>query len=285
MNGGELTFDWLDDVLPAWLAGADTGPSVVLPTVVDRVGPLLELHLQQQAHPALPHLLSGFAHTAGVAAVRSLPRTASGSHADLGMGARPVEFRRPPTERNGASRDPGWVAFRKRLERGAVAAGFAADLAKGISAAARELVNNVLEHSGAAETAVVGYRVGAGVFEFVVGDRGVGALASLRRCARYRHLDDAGEALELAISPGVSGLQDAAPNRGYGFQTVFNALADLGGVVRVRSDDHILWLRGITLDHQEQQLAQSCQFTGFLVSVECRTRTGGISAEEVADDR
>ena len=45
-----------------------------------------------------------------------------------------------------------------------------------------------------------------GAFEFVVADRGIGILRSLRRCDSYAALPDKGKAQEAALTDGISRL-------------------------------------------------------------------------------
>ena len=65
------------------------------------------------------------------------------------------------------------------------------------------------------------YRAERGAFEFVVADRGIGILRSLRRCATYATLSDEGKALEAALTDGVSryGLNS---NHGHGFKHILH---------------------------------------------------------------
>src|SRR3546814_16884550 len=58
-----------------------------------------------------------------------------------------------------------------------------------------EMQDNVYEHSGAAHTGLVAYAVTDCSFEFVVADRGMGVLETLRQNPDYEHLPDAGAAL------------------------------------------------------------------------------------------
>src|SRR3546814_17157772 len=67
-----------------------------------------------------------------------------------------------------------------------------------------EMQDNVYEHSGAAHTGLVAYAVTDCSFEFVVADRGMGVLETLRQNPDSAHLPDAGAALAEAIKTGLT---------------------------------------------------------------------------------
>ena len=83
-------------------------------------------------------------------------------------------------------------------------AGLTAAVSGQLVAAMAELENNIHEHAGAPETGILAYRAEPGAFEFIVADRGIGILRSLRSCAAHAALMDEGEALEAALTDGVS---------------------------------------------------------------------------------
>lgn len=271
----ELTFDLLDDAFYS-LVNGDRLANDAASLRAHRIGPIVELYSQSRRHRHIEEVLTALSDTPSLAALRAALAVPSSAPPCTDLSPLPVEFHHPLAAGTTLAGNPGWTAFRKRFERGAAAAGFDVRTAKGLTGALGELVNNATDHSGAAVTTLVAYRSEPGTFEFAVADAGIGVLTSLRKCSRFALLDDAGEALEAAIRPGVSGLLDHQPYRGYGFQSIFNALADLNGTVRLRSDDHVLWLRGVSLEEQEHELVQSCPIPGFFASAVCLPRQHGF---------
>ena len=116
-------------------------------------------------------------------------------------------------------------------------AGLPAAVSGQLVAAMEELENNIHEHADAPETGMLAYRAEPGAFEFVVADRGIGVLRSLRRCATYAALPDEGKALEAALTDGVS-RHGPDSNHGHGFRPIFTGLMNLHGELRFRSGDH-----------------------------------------------
>ena len=137
-----------------------------------------------------------------------------------------------------------------------------------LAAAMSELESNIREHSCAVDTGVVAFRARPGVFEFVVADRGVGVLSSLRSNAEYAALEDHGRALELALTDGVSRF-GATTQRGHGFRQIFVGLANLYGYLRFRSGDHALVIDGTDPGLAMAQLAQKVDMDGLVASVRC----------------
>jgi hypothetical protein len=135
--------------------------------------------------------------------------------------------------------------------------------------AAGELVGNISEHSGAADTGIVAYRAGRDGFEFAVADGGVGVLESLNSCPDYKSLTDHGAALRLALTDGVSRFGPSA-GRGHGFRPIFVGLANLSGLLRFRSGDHALVIDGQAIDMMAAKTAQKVPINGFTASVSCR---------------
>ena len=135
-------------------------------------------------------------------------------------------------------------------------------------AAMQELESNVHEHSEAAHTGVLAFRATRRVFEFVVADSGIGVLRSLQRCQRFAYLQDHGEAIEKALSDGVSRFgQDS--RRGHGFRPLFVGLVNLRASLRFRSGDHALTMDGTSPTLATANLAQKPMIDGFLASIRC----------------
>jgi hypothetical protein len=133
------------------------------------------------------------------------------------------------------------------------------------------MVNNLVIHCEAPQTAVIGYRHSKAEkeFEYVVADRGIGVLASLKQNPIYHHLLDSGQALETAIKDGES---RRGKNIGYGngFQQLMRNIASQNSYLRFRSGDHSLALDGVDKPHIDALTQQTVEFQGFLISVVCK---------------
>lgn len=161
--------------------------------------------------------------------------------------------------------DLRWVRFRYELQRAAIAAGFDRQWGRQIAGAVGELEDNVHRHSEAADTAILAYLVTASKLEFVVLDRGIGVLQSLRRSAEHSWLIDHGTALRLATQNGTSRYGNES-GCGWGFNDLFVGLANKRADVRFRSGDHLLQIEGRT-GLPASQLRQRASGQGLLVSV------------------
>ena len=166
--------------------------------------------------------------------------------------------------------DAIWTGFGVAAQRAAKKAGFPRRIAAQLAAALGELHSNIYEHALAPDTGVIAFRAQPGRFEFVVADRGIGVLESLRSAATYEKLDDHGEALRLALSEGVSRFGSDA-GRGHGFRPLFVGLANLKGTLRFRSGDHALMIDGQHPTLMTARVAQKPSVSGLLISVNCET--------------
>ena len=172
---------------------------------------------------------------------------------------------------NGDSRLTGFLMNAKRASR--EVAGLTAAVSGQLVAAMEELENNIHEHAEAPETGILAYRAEPGAFEFVVADRGIGILRSLRRCAAYGTLTDEGKALGAALTDGVSrhGLNS---NHGHGFKYIFTGLMNLHGELRFRSGDHAIMMDGSSPALATSRIAQKAPIDGFFASVRCEPKSG-----------
>jgi len=136
-------------------------------------------------------------------------------------------------------------------------------------AALGELIGNIIDHSQAQESGVAIFLARAGLFEFVVADRGIGVLRSLRQCPDYSTLDDEGAALAAMVETGVS-RHGPGQGHGNGFRPIFERLANMTGQLRFRSGDYALSLDGQFGDRIARQLSQKPRLSGFFASVVCR---------------
>jgi hypothetical protein len=166
----------------------------------------------------------------------------------------------------GLAAEDALASFRIDAHKAALGANFANSAL--LIAAMGELIGNVIDHSEAEESGVAVFSASAGVFEFVVADRGIGALQSLRQCPTYSGLGDEGAALAAMIEPGVSRY---GPHQGHGngFRPIFERLADMTGHLRFRSGDYALSLDGRFGDVIGRQLSQKPRLLGVFAAVVC----------------
>jgi hypothetical protein len=143
-----------------------------------------------------------------------------------------------------------------------------------MAAAIQELEGNIQEHSEAPATGVLVFRATISVFEFVVADRGIGLLRSLRSSPSYLGLDDHGRALELALTDGTSRFND--PRRGHGFRPIFQGLSDLNGYLRFRTGDHAIVMDGTAPTLATAQICQKPRIDGFFASVRCESKLASV---------
>jgi anti-sigma regulatory factor (Ser/Thr protein kinase) len=164
--------------------------------------------------------------------------------------------------------EPRWVEFGVAAQYAATGAGFTSGSAAQLVGAIGELQSNIYEHSRSSHTGLVAFRGKPGHFEFVVCDRGVGVLESLRSCAEFVRLTDHGEALQLALADGVS-RHGTDKGRGKGFHPLLTGLANMNGSLRFRSGDHALTMDGHNPASIPAKLGQKPFIEGFFISVSC----------------
>jgi anti-sigma regulatory factor (Ser/Thr protein kinase) len=114
-----------------------------------------------------------------------------------------------------------WTEFAMRAKRAATDVGFASDQAGQLVAAMGELHSNIMEHSQRDDTGYIVFDATPKRFDFVVADAGIGVLQSLRSHPHFARVEDAGTALQLALSEGVSRFYDEK-DRGRGFRPIFH---------------------------------------------------------------
>ena len=230
---------------------------------VQELGPLMEfIHLAKAGK--LPDPLIGDWVTLGGAEglVRAL---ASGS-----TSWNPQEHRRfgfvrlqEDEEHSKASLTKFFMNMKRSAENDA---GLPRSVSQKLVAAIQELKGNVVEHSGLVQSGLLVYRASASKFEFVVSDRGIGVLASLKSQGQFGDLDDHGEALIKALQEGVSRF-GANSGRGFGFRMLFLGLLDLRAMLRFRSGDHALIMNGTAPSLASAQVIQKVVSEGLFISV------------------
>jgi hypothetical protein len=148
------------------------------------------------------------------------------------------------------------------------------ETAQGLIGAMTELEDNIHLHSGCAREGIVAFRGSDQEFEVIVGDGGVGILASLRTSPEFSHLTDgdSGKALDMALREGVSRLNFVEPNHGFGFRNLFRNLANMNGELRFRSDDHAATATGVGPELVQREMRQKPPFKGFVSSIVCKAR-------------
>ena len=161
-----------------------------------------------------------------------------------------------------------WTAFAVAAQSAATMVGFHRIIAAQLAATIDELCSNIFEHSESPDTGLIVFQARQRRFDFVVADHGIGVLKSLRSAEEYAGLDDHGQALQLALSHGVS-RHGRDAQRGFGFRSLFVGLANLNGRLRFRSGDHALLIDGRSPTLMNAKTAQKAHIPGFFVSVSC----------------
>jgi hypothetical protein len=162
-----------------------------------------------------------------------------------------------------------WTSFQIAAHKAGLGAGFPSRIASQLIGALGEIHDNVLEHSDAPATELVAFRSRPGLFEFAVADHGIGVLASLKTNPDYAGLRDHGEAMQYALTDGVSRFGRVS-NRGKGFSQLFKGLATLNGSLRFRSGDHALSIEGKSPTLVNALTAMKPAVSGFIVCIACR---------------
>lgn len=233
-----------------------------------RIGPLVELLSAATSHPGefkSVSLAGSFANRLKESWACGIPF--GGSFGDI-AGAFPL-----PSENPVITRNVHWEQWLLHAENVAKANGVHASLVASLIGALGEMQDNVYEHSGADQTGLVAYAVTNRSFEFVVADRGIGVLETLRQNPEYAHLTDSGMALTQAIRPGVSRFPSAS-GRGQGFVQLCRSMVTNGVELRFRSGDHSLSLSPTDdpLDG-DQRLIHTSTLAGMTISAFWRAQT------------
>jgi anti-sigma regulatory factor (Ser/Thr protein kinase) len=261
----ELTFSVVDDLVGAFMRRrlGSTGPEAAY--TAGRIGPLIELFFQANAHRFEQLQNSAWIDFVTNADLGAALLSGNSSWLDA---TRRRGLLRTVFNPQAKEQDIARTGFLIAARRAAEAIGFSIAFAQSMAAAMREMESNVYEHSAENETGVVAYYADRSAFEFVVADAGVGVLATLRDAPEYKNLSDHGLAIHAALQEGTSRYGPGA-NRGRGFRDLFLGLANLNANLRFRSGDHALTISGPTPTLKTAELAQKSYFQGFLVSVRC----------------
>jgi len=161
--------------------------------------------------------------------------------------------------------DPWWTQRITMLLADLAANGFPSHLARGLTGAVIEMVDNIWLHSEAPHPGLLAYQIRRRKFAFSGIDVGVGMLASLRKSPSLRYLSSSMEAIGKAVEPGVSRFENGG---GMGFPSLFHALTSLWGTARIRSGEAAL-----ILDHTGEERSKDSVYLpplpGVHVSVRC----------------
>lgn len=259
-----LTFTVVDNLAFAAEKGRFQGKTASKIFVSKHIGPLLELnHLS--GNDLLPPLdsnpwISLAAHKKFYAALLS------GHDQWICPQSKRIGFIRTTWGTTGDTTE--WDTFCYHIQRAVEVVGFPGTVPAKLVGAIGELEGNLQEHSEASHTGVIAFQATDRVFEFVVADKGIGVLKSLRSCLEYSNLEDGGEALSMALKDGVSRFGRAA-NRGRGFRQIFVGLANLNGSLRFRSEDHALTIEGYSPGLSMAKVMQKPRIDGFFASILC----------------
>ena len=161
----------------------------------------------------------------------------------------------------------GWLSFLAMLGHAAPAAGLSKALASQLTGVVKEMEDNVHLHSRQPSTGLVAFMARPGLFEFVVLDRGIGVLASLREAQEFATVPDHGTALQLAVSDGRS-RYGTGSGHGLGFSDLTVGVANSNALVRFRSGDHLLELDGRGHGTIGTRCVQRAAGSGFLIAVQ-----------------
>lgn len=264
MTSINADFATADDLLREAAQGRLAGHGSMTIEKSGRIGPSVEIALASLSYAdqySAVSINSSFARNL----VRALEtRTPFGSNYNDCAGAFPLTAINPVT-----AAGTEWDQWTTHAENAAKGHGLSANLVAGLLGALVEIQDNVYEHSNSPETGVVAYATTSNSFEFIVADRGIGVLSSLTQNPNYSNVSDAGAALRLAITEGVSRFP-AEKGRGQGFNQLFRTLVGHNAELRFRSGDYSLTLRpGRNSAEGASVLAQVAPLTGLSITVLC----------------
>lgn len=159
--------------------------------------------------------------------------------------------------------NPSWTGFLMRVSSAVKAGGFDTRTKAGIMAMLGEFQSNVLEHSGGVEGRFSAFSASSDGLEVIISDRGRGVLSTINENPNYTDLTDAGRALKLAVTDGVSRHDD--PMRGHGFTHLFEGLANRFNHIRLRSGDHALEVKRAGDAPPVERVSQKASYPGFSI--------------------
>lgn len=181
--------------------------------------------------------------------------------------ARSAEFRLlPPLD--AFDHDIQWENYLTRFERSALSVGFSRSVAAKLQSAFAEMCENAVLHARSPTTPLAGYVVAEATAQFTVVDVGIGVRASLAQNPLHADLASDVDAIGRALQTGVTCRHQS--HGGFGFQSVFKALAEPWGQLRFRSGNGCLSMDGTGIDADSCRRSRPLPLPGFQVSVCCR---------------
>lgn len=166
-----------------------------------------------------------------------------------------------------------WTSFLLRAQRAAEASGIVKNLAQALVGTLEEMAENVIWHSAATHTGLVGYKWESGRFEYCVGDAGIGVLESLRRNPIYVDLEEPLEALHLALKNGVSRFR-SDNQRGTGFNGLLRNIVKNCCDLRFHTYDAVVVYEGVAscakADAIKMKDFMAPMLRGFTISLSCK---------------
>lgn len=257
MQASDLSFSIVDDW--AFSAAADNAIVMTAPPAIAGIGELIELGQLARQYRSLIDPLSAIIDGHPLAPlVLSRERNRL---VELGIGTGLLQLATTPLD------DTERTLLSIRAKSAAVTAGFPARNASQLTGAMLEMLDNVVEHSGAAHTGLLAYQAGPQKFTFVVADSGMGALASLIVNPRFASLASDRDALPLVLQDGCT--RHIEPGRGKGFNDLFRGLANHNGSLRFRSGAAAVLIDGRSPGPLHPKVKAKVALDGFLASVSC----------------
>lgn len=235
-------------------------------------------HWQPVDFPALPESVAGSPLGCALREVRSeLGLRDNGPEKPRVRSVRghSVEFQSLPMDADLAN-DVEWGNFCQRFESASVHIGFTSSEAANLQSALFEMAENALIHSRSSVSPLIGYAVQDGAAIFTVADAGIGVLRSLKSSPLYSTLETDVDAIQLAMKTGVTSRQ--GEHGGFGFNSVFKALAEQWGSLRFRSGNGCITMDGLDLNTDKSVRHFPPGMPGFQASVHCRAG-GKLKAE------
>ena len=129
------------------------------------------------------------------------------------------------------------------------------------------MADNMVQHSEAIDSGIAAFARSDNLFEYVVGDAGIGLLQSLKKAPEFRSLRDDIEALPLAVTPGVS----RRGRRDWVWLWLWRSVSPIkaaSGTVRLRSGRAVIQMSGVTDMPDRGQCSQRPDHQGVVVAVE-----------------
>jgi len=159
--------------------------------------------------------------------------------------------------------------FESRFCKAVKDAGFGG-MAKALVGALFEMADNISQHSAEAEgvpaKGLIGYNVSSSIVSFAIGDIGRGCLASLRENPQWAGLPNSKTALMAIIKQHAS--RRLRSGEGEGFKEVFRSLANLNGLIEIRSYDGRVTV--VRTPIGREATSQFCgEIPGFQIAVTC----------------